>query len=437
MPEDVSLKETDSVKVMTDLINAASAWIDSHLLTWEFSAQVVLLILLSGLAFSAHIGLKPRLKALTATWPPNARLIRFKDVFIDQTGPILLLVLIFLLRTILQQASTVSLNQGLLIVVVSLLGAWVVIRLFSALIENRFIANTIAFLAWAVASLNILGLLDPTLSALNAVGVPMGGGQITLLSLVNGIILLGLLIWAGMYLGDLVDHQLAGAMGVSARARVLVGKILRFILIALAVLISLSTVGINLTALAVFTGAIGVGIGIGLQHQVSNLMSGLFLLLDKSVKPGDVIEVGETFGWVKEMSARYVGVVTRDNKEILIPNDTFVQNQVINWSHSDRSIRMEVTFGVSYASDPHKVREISAAAARGIDRIADTPAPICHLIVFGESSIDFSLRFWIKDPENGVTNVKGAVFLALWDTFKEHGVEIPFPHRYIIQAKQP
>jgi small-conductance mechanosensitive channel len=218
---------------------------------------------------------------------------------------------------------------------------------------------------------------------------------------------------------------------------VLIGKILRGSLIALAVLIALSAVGINLAALAVFTGAVGVGIGIGLQHQVSNLISGFFMLLDKSVKPGDVIEVGNTFGWVKEMRARYVGVVTRDNKSLLIPNDTFILNQVINWSHVERRVRLEVRFRTSFDCDPHRVRQLAVQAAALPERVAHTPPPLCHLFAFGDSGLEFVLRFWIVDPEAGVVNIKGEVLLALWDIFRTNGIKIPYPRRVILNASDP
>ena len=177
-----------------------------------------------------------------------------------------------------------------------------------------------------------------------------------------------------------------------------------------------------------------MGIGIGLQKQVSNLLSGVILLLDKSIKPGDVIEVGQTFGWVNKMNARYVGVTTRDNKELLIPNDDFVTHQVINWSHSAREVRMEVKFGVTYKCKPREVRELAAACAVKIDRVVKDPAPVCHLLEFGDSSVNFTLRFWIRDPEGGVTNVKGQVLLELWDALEENGIEIPYPQRVLHMA---
>ena len=235
-----------------------------------------------------------------------------------------------------------------------------------------------------------------------------------------------MLLWVALTLSRLIQNFIRGHSDISPRAQVLLGKVVRFTMITVAVVVALTSIGLNFAALAVFTGALGVGIGIGLQNQVSNLLSGLFLLLDKSIKPGDVIEVGATFGWVKDMRARYVGVVTRDNKELLIPNDDFVTNQVINWSHSDLDVRKEVEFGVAYESDPHEVRRLAVEAAMDAGaRIVHARRPVCHVKGFGDSSLDFVLRFWINDPQNGVTNIKGQVLLALWDKFNEHGIEIP------------
>ncbi len=190
--------------------------------------------------------------------------------------------------------------------------------------------------------------------------------------------------------------------------------------------------GIDFTALAFFGGALGLGIGFGLQKVVSNFVSGIIILLDKSIKPGDTIAIGETFGWVRSLRARFVSVITRDGREYLIPNEDFITQRVENWSFTDTLVRIDVTFGVSYDSDPHAVRQLAVAVTRGIDRVLEMPQPLCHLTAFGESSLDFILRFWIADPQNGVTNIRGAVLLACWDAFKAAGIQIPFPHREVI-----
>ncbi len=236
-------------------------------------------------------------------------------------------------------------------------------------------------------------------------------------------------LWAANAASDFLDRRVRAAADLTPSIQVLIGKLIRMLLITFAILVALSTVGIDFSALAFFSGAVGVGLGFGLQKIVSNLVSGIILLADKSIKPGDVITVGDSFGWVGTMGARYTSVVTRDGREFLIPNEDFVTQRVINWSYSNDEVRLDVEFGVAYASDPHKVIALALEAIKSIPRILPAPQPVCHLKSFGASSLDFVLRFWIRDPIDGLTNVRGKVMLVLWDAFKREGIEIPFPQR--------
>jgi small-conductance mechanosensitive channel len=177
------------------------------------------------------------------------------------------------------------------------------------------------------------------------------------------------------------------------------------------------------------TGAIGVGIGFGLQKMVSNFVSGVTILLDKSIKPGDVIAVGETYGRVHSLGARYVSIIARDGREFLIPNEDLVTQQVENWTYSSEHIRLKVPIGISYRSDPRKAIALCLEAAVEIERVLEQPQPTCLVRGFGESAIDLELRFWIKDPMNGVANVKSEILLQVWDRFQKHGIEIPFAQR--------
>ena len=145
-----------------------------------------------------------------------------------------------------------------------------------------------------------------------------------------------------------------------------------------------------------------------------------------------MIELGESFGWISSLGARYVSVVTRDGKEYLIPNEDLITQRVVNWSFTSELVRLEISFGVSYDCDPHEVRRIAVEAATRPERVTSEKAPVCHLVGFGDSSLDFVLRFWIRDPQDGVVNVKGQVYLALWDAFKEHGIDILYPHRQLL-----
>ena len=409
-----------------------TSWSMENLLSWLVLWQAVGLIVLAAAAYFLARPLRTIFARRVGELRHDSGPGRLARSALAHIYAIILLVALWLAIGILVQLD-LSAGNDLLVVIASLLNAWVLIKLSSSIIANRLVANLIFVFAWSVAALNILGLLDALIATLDNVAIPFGNARLSLLSIVNGAILFSVLLWVALTLSRLIQNFIRGHSDISPRAQVLLGKVVRFTMITVAVVVALTSIGLNFAALAVFTGALGVGIGIGLQNQVSNLLSGLFLLLDKSIKPGDVIEVGTTFGWVKDMRARYVGVVTRDNKELLIPNDDFVTNQVINWSHSDLDVRMEVEFGVAYASDPHEVRSLAVdAAVDASARVVQSRRPVCHIKGFGDSSVDFVLRFWINDPQNGVTNIKGLVLLALWDKFKEHGIEIPYPHRHIV-----
>jgi small-conductance mechanosensitive channel len=364
--------------------------------------------------------------ALTLGWPQFLQTVA--RLLLANLGSI-----IFVLIVAIMQAATVSLDlQGrfdLLRVAASLATAWVVIALVAGLIRNQFVYRLVAASAWTIAALSILGLLQPTMTTLDSFAIVIGGLRVTPLLVIKTSVLLMLTLWAANTASDFFDRRVQSSADLTPSIQVLIGKLIRLLLITFAVLIALSTVGIDFSALALFSGAVGVGLGFGLQKIVSNLVSGIILLADKSIKPGDVISVGDSFGWVGSMGARYTSIVTREGREFLIPNEDFVTQRVINWSYSNDEVRLDVAFGVSYASDPHKICQIAMEATKTVPRVLISPAPVCHLKAFGDSSLDFTLRFWIRDPVDGVTNVRGQVLLALWDAFRREGVEIPYPVR--------
>jgi len=417
------------------------AWLDMGLQSLTSYAtdpslwfQVFLLAVIYGLAVLSRRGLGPLVERwLYPPQPAAARLGRLAPVLVELLGLLLFLVIVWLVIGIMRQLTFPG-HSYLLSIVASLMSAWVVIRLGAAFIRNPVFGRTLALAAWTLAALNITGLLEPTVAVLDAAAVTVGELRISLLILVKGMATLAILLWAALGLSRLLEQRIRQVPDLTPSVQVLIGKLLKVTLLTLAVVIGLSSVGIDLSAFALFSGAVGVGIGFGLQKVISNLISGVILLLDKSIKPGDTIEVGDTFGWITSLGARYVSVVTRDGKEYLIPNEDLITQRVINWSFSNALVRMEIPFGVAYESDPHTVRRIAREAAAKPTRVVAARAPVCHLVGFGDSSLDFLLRFWIADPQQGVANVKGEVLLALWDAFQEHGIEIPYPHRQLIVA---
>jgi len=324
-------------------------------------------------------------------------------------------------------------NNYLLYSVMLLSGAWLLIYLASHIIRSRFIGRLFAIVVWTLVAAAMLGIADNVATTLDAIGFSVGNTRLSVLLILQSILFIGFLMWAAFAAGNFFDRRIQEIEELTPSLRVLFGKVLRFAFFIFAAMIAMQSLNIDLTALTVLSGAVGVGIGFGLQKVVSNFISGIIILLDESIKPGDTITVGETFGWIRELRARFVSVVTRDGREYLIPNEDFITTQVVNWSFSDKFVRLDVPFGVSYNSDPHEVTRLAIAAAASVDRVDEGQrAPVCWITEFGDSSINFLLRFWIDDPQNGLTNIRGKVLLALWDTFKEHGVTIPYPHREII-----
>lgn len=353
--------------------------------------------------------------------------------------PISALVLLFIAKLIVLSAG-LSIGLTIMTAFMNLLGAWIVIRVLVQFIENKSLRNSVALSIWFIAALNILGVLDETSSTLDALGINIGEFRLSALTVTKGILALIALIYIANVISALVERQIKKSTALTMTTKVLINKVVKITLVTSAILVGVTTAGIDLSLLAVFSGAVGLGIGFGLQKVISNLFSGLLLLLDQSIKPGDIIELPNsdgTFGWVHQMGARYTEIVTRDNKSFLIPNEDFITHQVINWSHGDTLVRVEIKFGVSYQADPHLVRRVATEAAKRPERVVSEPSPVCHIVEFGDSSVNYTLRFWIKDAQKGVTNAKGDVMLALWDALKENDINIPYPHREVFIHQAP
>lgn len=314
---------------------------------------------------------------------------------------------------------------------IHLLAAWIAIRLFSMFVREPVWARAIVIAAYSIATLSILHLLDPTLALLDGLAINLGQMRLSLLTVLKSMFYFGIALWAAVLASRVLERRLEHLPSLTPSVRVLFGKLLTGGLIALAVVVSLASAGIDFTALALFGGALGVGLGFGLQKITSNLISGIMLLMDKSIKPGDVIQIGETYGWVASLGARYVSVETRDGTEYLIPNEELIAHQVINWSHRNDLARLKVRVRISYDTDVRKALELMVEGAGRPARVLADPAPRALLLEFGESFLLLELRFWIRDVYNGIRNISSDVMLEIWDLFREHGITIPMPQQGI------
>ncbi|NOR30040.1 MAG: mechanosensitive ion channel [Sulfitobacter sp.] len=313
----------------------------------------------------------------------------------------------------------------------TLVSVWVCIAFAARLVRNRPMRRLVTWGLWIYATLYFLNVVDSVSAFLDSLALHVGDFRLSVLTVITALVVIGLLFAVARIVSQTTAATIRKNEDISPSMQVLAVKGVQLTFYGIAFFMGVKAVGIDLTGLAVLSGAIGVGLGFGLQKVVSNLVSGIIILIDKSIKPGDVISLGETFGWIQTLGARYASVVTRDGKEYLIPNEDLITGQVVNWSHSNDFVRLDIYFGTAYGDDPHVVRKLAIDAARGVERVLADKAPVCHIVGFGDSSVDYILRFWIKDPTAGLTNIRGNVFLALWDTFKENSISIPFPQREV------
>jgi len=326
--------------------------------------------------------------------------------------------------------------NGLVAAGVSLLTAWIVIRMVTLVIRSPFWSRVAFYVAWPIAALDAFGVLDDVIRQLDAFSLPIGEDEngvrqsFSALDFLRTLAVFGVLFWGASIANRFIKGRISAIDELTVSFKALLSKILDVLLPVVALVAALQIVGFPFGTLAIFGGAVGLGIGLGMQRTVSNFFAGFTLIADKSIKPGDVIEIAGTYGWVTEMTSRYVSIRTRDGTAHLVPNDKFINEGVTNWSHSDRVVRLHAPFGVSYATkDVRALARKAEETALTVERVLKTPAPRCNLMEFGDNSINFDLRFWINDPANGTMNVRSDVMMAVWDMLHEMGVEIPFPQR--------
>jgi len=245
------------------------------------------------------------------------------------------------------------------------------------------------------------------------------------------IVIVGVFVF-GKLLTRIARWSLGKVTRLDSTQKLLADKLIGIAIWAFAILVGIDILGIDLTALTIFSGAFGLAVGFGLQKTFGNMLAGIILLMDRSIKPGDVIAVSdptgrESFGQIRRIGIRAISVVTRDRKEYLIPNENLMVNQVVNWSYSSREVRVKAPVGVAYGTDLELAEKLLLEAAIGAPRVLSQPAPNVRLMAFGANAIEFEIRFWITDPEEGVSGARSEVLKRVWHLFKEHSIELPFP----------
>jgi small-conductance mechanosensitive channel len=361
---------------------------------------------------------------------------------------IMALALVILARSLLAAHFDVTVLDA----AARLIGAYVVVRiivlLFTASLGNKswmqHWENRVTLFIWLIIAAEYLGWLDPIIRDLDSIGVAAGRSRITVWSVLKLLFTLTLFVLVAAWISRWVERRLMKLSNLAPSTRIGIAKFSNAFLIAISILMGLNAAGVDLTALTVLTGAIGLGLGFGLQSIAANFVSGFVLLMDRSIKPGDVISLSgqsgtntENFGWVQELRGRYVVVRDRDGVEMLVPNQQLISNAVINWSYTDPRIRLKLPIRVSYKDDPEIALKVLLEACDGQARVLRDPPPVSRLMHFSDSGIELELRFWISDPQEGVNNVRSEVNRAIWRLFKQHQITIPMAQREIIVHSAP
>ena len=410
-----------------EVLHAAARSVGAEVTSPWFYLQLGLVMAGAGAAFAAGAAIRSRvdMASLAEGWP--APLKQFMRALVGCASTAVFVLIMALARAAML-VSTWPSRSYLLSVAANLALAWLVIRLVTSGIRNSFIVRVVSLSALLVAALSIVGRLGQTIDALDSVSVVLGDLRLTPLLLIKLGILLVVALWLTNIVSNFIENRIARSGDLTPSVQVLLIKMIRTGLMILAITVAMSAVGINLSALAIFSGAAGVGIGFGLQKIVANFISGIILLADKSVKPGDLVTIGDSTGRINEMKTRYISVAAGDGREFLIPNEDLVTQKVTNWTYSDKNTLVKVIFGTNYDADPRLVCKLATDVAAAAARAIKNKPPNCILTEFAESGMKFSLTLWIADPD-GMDNVKSDVMLALWDAFRRETIKMAYPVR--------
>jgi small-conductance mechanosensitive channel len=404
-----------------------------HVLSWSTAAQIVVIGCALLLAYKISGGMRAwlrRQQEQIATNPEaGADLIILLEV-VKVIDAFLAFVLVAIAYTI---AEHLNWRHNELFAAGIILLALSVKRLFTDRMENRFWAKILAMAIWVyallLASFALFNYIDVWLRFLQSVDFQLGEVHFSLLQVIRASWLMLALYWVSKNLRVLSHFWLIAKSGLTTAAQILLYRLGTILLVSAGVVIVLHYLGLDLSVFALFGGALGLGLGFGLQKIFANLVSGFILLGDKSIKPGDVIQLKDTYGWINFLGSRYVSVVTRDGIEHLIPNENLISGEVINWSYSQNLVRLRVPVGVAYGSDLEKARELMLAAAADTLRVLKDPEPAYLITGLGDNAVNLEIRVWINDPQNGIASVKSDLFRGILQRFRDHGIEMPYPQQ--------
>ena len=403
------------------------AWIDLHgpQVAWQIA------ILLSCFALAWAAGRALRLDRVEADGIWKFGVGGLRRILFPAVALIPLLVSISLVKRWIE--------VDLLRLFVPLLVSLLLVRIFFYLLRHVFargsivrsFERTIAVLVWGALVLHVSGLLPEVIDYLDDITFHFGKQKFSLWLMLQGLFWVVSTLLAALWLSGAIEARLMRAESLHSSLRVVFARLATALLVLLAVLIVLPLVGIDLTVLSVFGGAIGVGLGFGLQKIASNYVSGFIILLDRSIRIGDLITADNFYGEVKNITTRYVVVRAGDGREAIIPNEMLITATVLNHSYSNRQVRLAIQVQVSYKGDPERAMRLMEEAAGKHPRVLADPPPKAFLARFADSGIELELGIWIGDPEIGMLNIRSELNLAIWRAFQQAGIEIPYPQREV------
>tara|TARA_B100001769_G_C22079716_1_gene581667 strand:+ start:281 stop:1555 length:1275 start_codon:yes stop_codon:yes gene_type:complete len=357
------------------------------------------------------------------------------DGLVRIISPIIILVVLFFSKIYLDTFQSTQ----FLHIAISLVNALIIIRLGVYFIRYlikprpwiRALENTIATLVWIIVALYLFGLLSPIGDSLAQIEFSFGDNSFSLLLVLQVIFGSALAVLFAVTIGQFIENRLMKVDQLDMNARVMLNKILKITLYVIAVVVALSSIGLDLTFLSIFGGAFGVGLAFGMQKIASNYVCGFIILLDKSIHIGDILMVGEHYGVVTLIRSRYTVLRKLDGIEVIIPNETLISENIINHTLSDRKSRISIDVQISYKSSVDKAFAIMLNAAKNESRVLNDPEPNVFLMKFADSGIDLMLSFYILDPEEGSWGLKSDIYREIWDEFQKEGIEIPYPYRTV------
>lgn len=414
---------------LDSITQSLMAWFQANILTWATGIQWLCALVVFGLVLLVWRRLGPHLIRWADDNAPGDLARTILDALIGIGDLVLFIVMAQICAAVFYG---LDMSPSVLDAVSNLAVAGIIIRFLSGIISNKAMARAVSAVVWLIVSLRIIGLLTPITDFLHGLSFSMGEIDFTALGAIQGVLLAAVFLQLASMLSRFFTKRIESIEDLSPSLRMLLVKTVKVSLFAVAILLAMSSVGIDLTSLAIFSSALGVGIGFGLKTIISNYIAGILLLLDNSIKPGDTIEAGGVFGVIRDLHGRYTSVLTRDGKEYLIPNEQFMTNEVVNWTFSDTKVRLKVPVGIAYHSDVDLAMKLLEQSADGVKRVLKSPAPAARLMGFGDNAVDLQLRVWIADAEEGVTNVRSEILVNVWNLFHEHDIDFPFPQRDVL-----